>query len=43
MGGTYLESLKVLEIILLDFTNLVVLQVQQDSIIGDILRNFLQT
>lgn len=43
MGGTYLESLKVLEIILLDFSNLVVLQVQQDSIIGDILRNFLQT
>lgn len=43
MGGSYLQSLKILEIILLDFRNLVVLQVQQDSVIRDILRNFLQT
>lgn len=40
---TYLQPFKVLEVILLDLSYLVVLQVQQDSVIWNIFRNFLQT
>lgn len=40
---TYLQSFKVLEVGLLNFSDLVVLQVQQDSVIRNIFRNLLQT
>lgn len=40
---TYLQPFEVLEVVLLDLSDLVVLQVQQDSVIWNIFRNFLQT
>lgn len=38
-----MQSFEVLEVVLLDLGDLVVLQVQQSGVIGDILRNGLQT
>lgn len=38
-----MQSFEVLEVILLDLCDLVVLQVQQGGVIGDVLRNCLQT
>lgn len=40
---TYLQPFKILEVILLDLSDLVVLQVQQDGVIWNIFRNLLQT
>lgn len=40
---SYMEPLEVLEVVLLDLRDLVVLQVEQGGVIGDVFGNFLQT
>lgn len=43
MGISYMKSFEVLEVILLDLSDLVVLQVQQGGVVWDVPRNGCQT
>ena len=40
---SYMQSFEVLEVVLLDLSNLVVLQIQQGGVVRDVPRNRLQT